>query len=305
MLFAAKKKFSRISLSNLNQLIWSMIRFVIIFGLCFTIICPLFVKALQSVMDQKDILDITVKLYPKQFSLKTVNECIKMIKYPSALAYTFVLSLIVSLLQLLICCMAGYGFARFQFRFKGAIFACVLVILMVPPNVYGSAMFIYFKEFLFGAVNLIGTPWPYLILSVTGMGFKNGLYIYVMRQLYRGMPKELEEAAYVDGYDRFQTFFRIMIPMGKNMMLTVFVLSFCWQWTDVFYAQIFRDMKTLSTSILTGVVNFPSSGVRLDQIMISVYRNAACVLAIIPLLVLFGFTQKRLTESIERSGLVG
>ena len=74
--------------------------------------------------------------------------------------------------------------------------------------------------------NLTNTYWPFVILSITGLGFKNGLYIFIMRQYYQGVPDELEEAAYVDGSGVFKTFIRIIVPLSVPMLITIFLFAF-------------------------------------------------------------------------------
>lgn len=302
-----------VSVSRLKQWAWALVRFVIIFGLCFEILYPLIAKTVQVFMAEQDLTDVTVKLFPKHFSLDFMKETFSLISYPKTLLNTFVISLVVSVIQLFICTAAGYGFARFKFKGRGLLFAGVLLMLLVPPQVYGSGMYLYFKEFGIPGVATITLtggyiPIPLLILSLTGMGLKNGLYIFIMRQLYRGIPTELEEAAYIDGYGPFRTFWHIMIPCAKNMMITVFVLSFSWQWTDVFYSSLFSNSnssKTLASAILYSISRYSFDGSNVGTLIYSIYRNCGVLLVIIPLLIMFGFLQKRLVESIEHSGLVG
>ena len=83
-------------------------------------------------------------------------------------------------------------------------------------------------------LNLRGSVLPYYLMSAGCMGLKNGLYIYMTRQFFRNQPKELEEAAYVDGCGTLRTFFRIMLPDAKPIITSCFLFSFVWQWTDSF-----------------------------------------------------------------------
>ena len=110
----------------------------------------------------------------------------------------------------------------------------------------------------------------------------------------------MEEAAYIDGYGPIQTFFRIMLPNARNMLVTVLTLSFSWQWTDVFYSTLFnQSTKTLPLAILNNITQIDA----MDQYVI--LRNTAGILTLIPLLIIFAIAQKQLISGIERSGIVG
>ena len=161
-----------------------------------------------------------------------------------------------------------------------------------------------------GQLDLANTFWPLIILSVFGLAFKNGLYIYLMRQFFKGVPDELEESAYVDGSGTFRTFFSIIIPLSIPMMITIFLFSFSWQWTDNFYTQIFFmvdiDRIYLMPDLFKSIppsLNFEGfAGMDLYE---TVIQNTAAIMVIIPLVIMYLFCQKYLVQGIERSGLVG
>lgn len=101
-------------------------------------------------------------------------------------------------------------------------------------------------------INLCNTYIPMIFLSLGGLGFKNGLYIFLFRQFFRGIPDELEESAYIDGSGTFRTFWQIILPLSVPMLITVFLFSFCWQWTDDFYTSLFFPSET--TNMLVNLV---------------------------------------------------
>ena len=116
------------------------------------------------------------------------------------------------------CTLVGYGFARFEFPLKSFWFACVMLIILVPPQTISTSLHLHFRFFdIFGikemltgeSWNLRGSVLPYYMMSAGCMGLKNGLYIFLIRQFFRTIPKDLEEAAYVDGCGTLKTFIRI------------------------------------------------------------------------------------------------
>ena len=155
--------------------------------------------------------------------------------------------------------------------------------------------------------NLLNSYWPFAVLSLTGLAFKNGLFIYIMRQYFNGVPDELEEAAYVDGAGVIKTFARIILPMAVPMMVTIFMFSFSWQWSDNFYTGLFFT-GTKSTLLLPNIVKIPSS---LDTNYVAqmtyeaAIRNTCGIMILAPLVVIYMFAQRTLIEGVERSGITG
>lgn len=154
------------------------------------------------------------------------------------------------------------------------------------------------------SMNLTNTFIPMILLSITGLGFKNGLYIFMLRQFFNGVPEALEESAYIDGSGNFRTFIQIILPMSVPMLITVFLFSFCWQWTDSFYTNLFFTKTDFR--LLPKIVGIPSS-LRTDYAGQNLYyaaiRNACGIMIILPLVIIYVFLQRYLVEGIERSGL--
>ena len=155
-------------------------------------------------------------------------------------------------------------------------------------------------------LNINNSYWPMVILSLTGLGFKNGLYIFLLRQFFRGVPDELEESAYMDGSGVFRTFVTVIIPLSVPMLITVFLFAFSWQWTDDFYTTLF--FTNTKIPLLNKIVdNAPPKSLVTDyegqSIYYSAIRNTCGLMIIAPLVLMYSFFQKYLVQGIERSGL--
>ena len=166
-----------------------------------------------------------------------------------------------------------------------------------------------FQRFPDGAagMSLSNTYWPLIILSFCGLAFKNGLYIFMLRQFFRGVPDELEESAYIDGSGVMHTFFTIILPLSVPMMITVFLFAFSWQWTDDFYTGLFFT-DTSEIILMPKIVGIPTSLTTDDSfpaqsLYYSAIRNTCGIMIILPLLVMYLFCQRYLVQGIERSGL--
>ncbi len=300
---------------------WSFIRAVIILGLCFIILRPFMTKLGISFMAERDLYDSSIRYVPKTFTTQNYKLALESMQYHATFLRTFFLSFSTAFLQLFSTLLTAYAFARFRFPGKNILFAGVIFMLIVPPQVNMLPLFMRFRFFdVFGIVeavrgtpiNLIDTPWPNLIQGITATGFKNGLYIYMLRQFFRGMPKELEEAAFVDGYGRFQTFLKIMLPSAVSMMVTVFLFGFVWQWTDSFYTSMYLPTWKVMSGAMSGLAaevsnKYQEFGGGLSFVspgFTSIMNNTATVLVVLPLIVLYVFCQKYFVESIANSGIV-
>ena len=304
----------------------SVIKFILMLGISFVIIYPFIARIAGSFMTYKDVIDSTVALIPKNPTLEIYKAIIAENHYFEALLNTVLLSLICAIIQTLISCWIGYGIAKFKFKGNTLVMALVVFTMIVPHNALSLSMKMHFSQFdLFNVITwgnkglfelilgnnipLTNTFTPYILMSLGGLAFKNGLYIYLMRQFFKGVPDELEESAYVDGSGVFRTFFQIILPLSIPMMITIFLFSFSWQWTDEFYASTFFSGASRETYLMPDIYKtIPESlytnfaGKLLYE---NIIQNTAGIMIISPLIVVYLFCQKYLVQGIERSGLVG
>jgi multiple sugar transport system permease protein len=278
--------------------LWKIIRGIILFGLCFVILYPFGVKIIDSFKSFEDYLDPTVKYIPKYFTTNNIKAVFNQMQYTKSFIATMGFSTLIGLIQVGICGIVGYGFARFKFRGNKFLFFLVILALIIPPQTIVVPLFVKFR-FFYGGLNLIGSYWPMIVLASTGLGIKNGLYIFMFRQFFINMPKELEEASYIDGCNIFQTFYRVMLPSATTLMVTVFLLSFSWQWTDTTYSNLFMR----GTSLMANAIANVDGG--LEEIMVTNYNNTAAVISVLPIALVYIFGQRFIIQGVERSGITG
>ena len=293
--------------------IWKLMRFVLLVGLSFMILYPVFVKFSASLKSTADMMDSTVVFIPKNPTLQNYKIVLNSVNYALTLLMTVLFCLVQSLLQLASCSLVAYGIARFKFKGHKLLFSMAVLTLIIPPQIILLPLYIRFHFFgitnifqfsgIFSGVDLINTYWPFVLLSGTALGFKNGLYIYLLRQHFKNMPMALEEAAYIDGCGPFRTFLRIMLPGSVPMLVTVFLFSFVWQWNDTVYSGIFfPEIPTLANKLYGMVFTTMGAGTTL---MSAVLESPKFFLLITPIVILYLFTQKLFVQSISRSGIVG
>ena len=296
------------------SLLLSICKYVLLIGIAFIIIFPFFTKLSSALMSVTDLNDRTVKYIPKDPTFENIKTVLLYSDYGKALFNTFWISIVNASIQLFISSFVAYGLAKFRFRGRGVIFAFIILTLIIPSVATTTPEYISFKNFdLFGLfrlitgepLNLIGTPIPVFILSLCGLGFKSGIYVFLLRQCFASMPKELNEAAYVDGAGIMRTYFTIMVPLAKPIMITSFLLSFSWSWTDTTYSSIFYGDLTVLPNILSSVQALVGMNDYGKTMISSVYVNCASLLVILPLIIFYIFAQRYIIGGIEKSGIVG
>jgi len=314
-----------ISMFFLQRVIWVIFRLVLLIGISYVVLFPFFAKISGSFMSPEDFIDSTVMMIPRAPTLNTYYAIYVENEFLRALGNTAVLSFLVAISQMFICTFVGYGLSKFKFRGNTIVFIIVLFTLLVPHQTLQFSMFMKFRYFDFlgivefvnkamGATrdltfNFINTYWPLAMLSVTGLAFKNGLYIVVMRQFFKGVPDELEEAAYVDGAGVFRTYFTIILPSAIPMMVTIFLFAFTWQWTDEFYVNLFTTET--GPYLMPRIVRIPRSltqsqaAIAASTMYQSAIRSTCGLMIIAPLLVVYLIGQRFLIQGIERTGVVG
>ena len=349
--FKERFKAKFLTLHFLKKVVWAIVRYVLLVGIAYIVLYPFFSKISSSVKSYVDFTDSMVNLIPKNFSLDIYKAIFVEQEYMRAFGNTFMLSFSTAIIQTFICSFIAYGFAKFKFKGNKLLFAMVILTMIIPHRTLASSMKLMFANFdvlgifkffsgggisIFGfefnnealssinflnkidpkifkssGVDLLNSYWPFMILSFCGLAFKNGLYIFLLRQFFMGVPDELEESAYIDGSGVFRTFFTIILPISVPMMITVFLFAFSWQWTDIFYASstMFFPDSVNAPYMLTTDIGFeiPASLTGLvpgrEEQWYSAVRNTGGLMTIAPLVIMYLFGQKYLVQGIERSGL--
>lgn len=302
---------------RISEKVWPVFRFLILFGLGFVILYPMLYMLSTSFRPQSEMSDPSVMWIPKQFIIDNFVDVWLAMDFPKVLLQTILINVVCSMLQVVTCAITGYGFARFKFKFKGLLFGIVILQIIVPVQVVLIPLYTQFRFFdIFGIIqlitgsslNLVSSPAALYLQAFFCNGIRAGVFILLYRQFFRGLPKELEDAAYLDGCGPVMTFIRVMVPNAKTSFLTVFIFSIVWYWNDTYVTGMFFDkpytiameVENMATTIIfykTG----ENSGVASDWL---VWIEASCVLSLLPILIMYIILQKQFVEGVERSGLV-
>jgi len=309
-----------------SSAIWKICRTFLLIGVEFTLLYPLLFIVVTAFRSQADLMDPSVVWITRHWSLENVRQLFDIMDYPELVSYSLQISVICAVLQMFICALAGYGFARFDFKGKKLLTVLLIATIIVPVQTYISPLFMTFRFFRIpgvswllgllgvgenGTLSLIDSPAAFWVQSLFGMGFKSGLFIYIYRQFYRNLPTELEEAAKIDGCSPFGTYFRVMMPNAVPAMSTVGMFSFVWHWNDYYMVSMLstnRSNLSVALSQLRTLLKrqvFESQAGGQSEILIQTLVQAGAFLCVVPMLLLFLFGQRFFTESVDRTGIVG
>ena len=266
--------------------------FLVFVGLVMTY--PLLFMFFGTFKDNKELLT-SLSLWPKSFGLSAYINGWRgtgQYTYTRFFSNTFLLVLPTVLFTLLSSISVSYGFSRFKYRGRNLLFMLMLSVLMLPKTVTIIPKFILFNE-----LGWINTYMPFII---PGLLAGNAFFVFMMVQFFRGIPKELDEAAKIDGCNSLRLLIQILLPLLKPVLFSVGIFQFIWTWNDFFNALIYiSDVKLYPMSLALKMSIDVSSGVRWDEVM------AMSFLAILPSVVIFFLAQKYFVEGIATTGIKG
>lgn len=321
VIYLYKKKVSRVVLGIFLA--------CLITGICFVILYPL-IKLVPSVFSSiEELGNPNVIWIPLESSVVSFKAAFRLLM-PQGMM-TMVKSILyaagVMLVQIFFSAMAGYALARVKFPGYKIVYFMVILVFLIPRQSLLLAQYIYFKHFTaFGLMNffvaageidLIGKPITLFLLAVFGFGVNQSLFIFIFSQFFKNIPKELEEAALIDGCGFYKTYFRIMIPNAIPAIATVSVLSFVWNYGDIYYTNYFNPKGSYLSTILSSTFISANKEFILNAVKIwydvplasdfafDAIKQAAALIMLIPLLIVYFIAQRWLVENLENSGLVG
>ncbi|THF83356.1 carbohydrate ABC transporter permease [Cohnella fermenti] len=284
-------------------IVFKTVIYIILINVAFIYLKPILYMATTMIKDAKNILDPTVIWVPKSLYLGHLKTAIDYLSYGKSLLLSFVIAGGVSALQVFSCAVAGYAFARLDFPLKRFWGTMLLFTFIMPPQVVILPTIMMFKS-----LGLMDTVWPMILPALFGHGLKGAMFVIIYRSFFSTLPKELDEAARIDGASAFKLFFRVMLPLSRSVIVVVVLFAFVWNWNDFYLPSIF--MFTSHDVPLSIALAREAAEMKLDEGagVMTVYgeaiKMASSFLIIFPLLIVYFFAQRWFIEGVERTGLV-
>lgn len=286
-----------------SGLLFKLLIYFLLLNVAFMYLTPFFYMVSTMMKGNADLLDPTVRWIPRTFNWENITLAWEGLRFPVSLQNSLKIVVFGALFQVIFCSLAGYTFARMQFPGKMLLFGLCIFSFLVPPQTLVIPLFILFKD-----LGWLGSAMAVVGPAIFGHGIKGALFVIIFRQFFLTLPKELEEAAYMDGAGSFRVYWRVMLPLAAPAITVVFLFSFIWHWNETEMASLMLRGQNLPlslslsnlNSVLNGLMGNEAAGLKVNEAL----KMAASFLIIMPPLVVYAFTQKWFVEGVERTGVV-
>lgn len=306
-------------LKHASSVAYSVFRLALLIAIGYIVIYPVIYMISSSVKTTAAFADPSVIYIPKHITFEYYSLALEAIDYKDSIISTVKYEIVSAVIEILICSFIAYGLARFDFKGNKFLNFVLLLTILVPVQMIIVPIMTNYSQLdvigILGLLNrftgidlrpnILGTVWTFYLPSIFGVGLRSGILIYIYIQFFSGLPKELEEAAWIDGAGLFRTFFSIAVPSSSVVYTTVTLFALIWHWNDYYLAVMYlSDKFPLAVRIydidnLITAVNIWGGG---SAVAI---KSAACFMFIAPMLVIYLFMQRKFVQSIDRVGITG
>lgn len=291
-------------IKRVKPAVWSVCRAVILTIFLFLLFYPLLYMTVTVFRDETDFRNPAVYWITRHFTIENIKLAVEYLEYPKTFVYSAEIALGSAVFQTISCALAGYGFARYKFKGGKIAFAVLLATVIVPPQTTLLGLFSITRR-----LGLLNSPAAFWLQALLGSGLRSGLFVYIYRQFFKGLPRDLEQAAAIDGCNPLETFFRVMLPNVTPGIVTVFFFSVVWHFNDNFVTKyISPERKTLAGALYTlrdTVTSAAASTMKFDVMTAQGIVQAGSLLMLLPMLIMYFVLQRNLKEGIARTGIVG
>ena len=262
--------------------------FLIFFGIIFML--PFLWMVSSSLKPSAEIFEIPVRLIPKTFAFTNYPDAIESIRFLRYLANTFIYAVGLMIGAVLSNVFIGYGFARIDWPGRDIVFIIVIATMMLPAQVRFIPLFITYSKW-----GWLETFAPLIVPAFFG----NAFFVFLVRQFMLTFPRDLDDAARVDGANELMIFWRIVAPLSKPAIITIAIFDFMWGWHDYINPLVFlRDPDKFTLSVGLRLF-FSQYGAEWALLM------AAATMFTLPMIVVFFFAQRTFIEGISFTGVKG
>ncbi|MDR4968424.1 MAG: carbohydrate ABC transporter permease [Acholeplasmataceae bacterium] len=292
-----------------DGLLNKIILYILFIGIGFIFLYPLMQMLVTSFMLLIDLVDPTTIWIPKNFTFRNYIRAIEALNASKALIDSIVVSILPTIFIVISSAMIGYGFASYDFPLKKLMMSILLMIFLIPTILMAIPTYVIYRE-----LQILDSLKAFIYPAMTGFGFRQTIFILIFYQFFKMIPKELKEAAEVDGASAVKVFIQIAIPLALPAFLITSLYAFVWYWNETSLALLYFPNKysTLPMAVIgfrTLYENlYPSGTIGLEGASETFNQGvqfAGTILSILPLLIVYFIAQKWFIEGVDRSGIAG
>lgn len=308
---------------SFSPAVTAVFRMVLLISIGYVIIYPLIYMVSTSLVSRNGFFNSARVWIPEKvspaFNYKTAWE---LLHYTTSLMATLKYEIVSALIEVAACAVTAYGFARFKFKGKTILLGVLFLTILVPDMLVIIPRMANYSKFdilgIFGFLNkltgvdlrpdLLDSAAAFYLPSLFSIGLRSGIIIFIYMQFFSSFPKELEEAAWIDGAGPIKTFLKIAIPSSGVVITTVIVFSLIWHWNDYFLSSMYlTDGYPLAVWLTMMPKQLPTMGYSLvpSHPETMAVLMAGCLVFILPMLIIYIFVQRWFIESIDRVGITG
>lgn len=312
----SKKVANRVlSFSKVKRWIIKLFMYILLIGLAFVFLYPFLYMVITALKSNSDLNNFAVQWIPTELKFENFAIAADLLKINRYAKNSFIVTVLASLGHLLSCSFIGYGFARFNFPGKKFLFACVILAFIVPIQTIIIPLYLTYSR-----LSWLDSYLPLIVPTFFGFGLKGALYIFIFRQFYLTLPRDLESAAKIDGAGFLRTYWKIVFPLAQSTLIVVLVLSVVWHWNDFYEPAIYISKSQLGflpprIKSIVAVVNAPPESLfemlanlglkdGEDTLNNAVIMAGTTIISA-PVLIFFAFAQRKFMQGIERTGITG
>lgn len=267
-----------------------VLTYIALISLSLLFLFPFLWMIFTAFKPENEVITFPPSLLPIEWDWFNFKEVFEIVPFGTFYKNSLIVAGLGTLGTVLSSSFVAYGFARIKGKGRNIWFMLLMSTLMLPPQVTMIPVYIIWSR-----LGFVDTLVPLILPAFLG----NSYYIFLLRQFFRSIPKEVEESAYLDGANTFQIYWRLILPMSRSSIITVTILSFMGFWNDFLNPLIYLH-STEKFTLAVGIMQFQGA--------LTVYWGpmmAASTLMLIPLIVIFFTGQKYFVEGVATQGVKG
>lgn len=307
-------------LNPISSLLYKLFRYLLLLGVAYVAIFPIIKMASASMSIPEDYYSGRTGILPTTPTFENFKNSQAYFKFFEHAKVTVLITVISTVCSVFVCSLIGYGLGRYKFKGSNLVYAAVLFTIIMPIQTAQIPLTYYYRWFdFFGigkiiglftgeevTVNLLPNLGRFIVPAIFGVGLKAGIFIFLFRQFFAGMPRDLEEAAKLDGCNPFKIYWKVMLPNIIPVLVTVILLSLIYYWNDSLVSGMSK--LEIGTPVMVEIEKLTSSNYAYEQLTLirrEVEYYSILLSAVLPLTVLFVACQKFFVECMDRSGSKG
>ena len=311
---------SKSVVDSVTSIGYNLFRYLLLIGVSYVAIFPLIKMLSASLTIAEDYYAGVSEYVPPRPTFINYKNVQSYFNFFDSAKVTLIITISCTIVSVFVCSLIGYGLGRYSFKGSNLVYAAVLFTIIMPIQTAQIPLTYYYRWFDFFSigklvglitgkdltVNLLPNLGRFLVPALFGVGLKAGIFIFLFRQFFAGMPKDLEEAAKLDGCSPFKIYWKVMIPNIIPVLVTVILLSVIYYWNDTLVTGM--SQLKMGSPLMVEVENLIVLREGRDEVSAmtkQVEYYSVMMMAILPMIVAYIFGQRFFVECMDRSGSKG